>query len=257
MGISVNILDFDQVYNAQTYFRKSRYKRINLSDIRNTNRFCERKSLVSISKRLKKYKDRGITFIGSGNYHYVTYLLMSEIQSPFTLVLFDHHTDMMEAPCESLVTCGSWVLDSLENLPMLKKVVIIGTREDLLKSIPKDLNKKVLVFSEEDIGQANIKKYIKSGVSTDNVYVSIDKDVLEESEAVTNWDQGNMNLMQLLNLIKFIAADKRICGIDVCGEYPYSPIASFNGQSMEAIQKNDRANFKILNTISKLDYVIN
>lgn len=256
VGISVNILDFDQVYSTQTYFKKTHYKRINLSDIRNTNRYCERKSLASIGKRLKKCKDRGVTFIGSGNYHYVTYLLMSEVQSPFTLVLFDHHTDMMEAPCESLVTCGSWVLNSLENLPMLKKVVIIGTREDLIESIPKHLNKKVLVFSEEDIGQVDIKKYIKSAVFTDNVYVSIDKDVLDESEVVTNWDQGHMKLMQLLNLVRFIAVDKQICGIDVCGEYPYSPIASFGGEAVEAIEKNDRANFKILNTISKLDYVI-
>ncbi len=254
MGISVNILDFDEVYHTQTYFQKTHYERINLSDIKNTNKYCERKSLVSISKRLKKRKDRGITFIGSGNYHYVTYLLMSEVQDPFTLVLFDHHTDMMDAPCESLVTCGSWVLKSLEKLPMLKKVVIIGTREDLMKSIPQNLNKKVLVFSEEDVGQADIKKHIKLAISTDDVYVSIDKDVLEESEAVTNWDQGNMKLIQLLNLIKSIAINKRICGIDVCGEYQSNPIANFCRESLEAIQKNDRANFKILNTISNLEY---
>lgn len=253
MGISVNVLDFDQVYSAQTYFRKTHYKRINLSDITSTNRYCEKKSLITIDKRLKKYRDGGITFIGSGNYHYVTYLLMSEVRCPFTLILFDHHTDMMETPCESLVTCGSWVSKSLQNLPMLKKVVIIGTREDLVESIPKHLHKKVSVLSEEVVGQADIKKYIKSAIATNNVYISIDKDVLEESEAVTNWDQGQMKLMQLLNLVKFIAMHNRICGIDVCGEYPYSPIASFDGQTLEAIKKNDRANFKILNTISKIE----
>lgn len=256
MGISVNILDFDEVYSTQTYFKKAHYKRINLSDIRNANRYCERKSLVSIDQRLKEYKDKGITFIGSGNYHYVTYLLMKEVKSPFTLVLFDHHTDMMDAPCESLVTCGSWVLNSLENLPMLKKVVIIGTSEDLVKTIPKHLNKRVLILSEEVVGQADIKRYIKAAVSTDNIYVSIDKDVLEESEAITNWDQGHMKLMQLLNFIEFIASDKQICGIDVCGEYPYNPIANFDGQTLKAIKKNNIANFKILDTISKLNYGI-
>lgn len=254
MEISVNVLDFDQVYHTQTYFKKTHYEMINLSDIRNTNRYCERNSLVSINKRLKKRKDKGITFIGSGNYHYVTYLLMSEIESPFTLVLFDHHTDMMDAPCESLVTCGSWVLKSLEKLPMLKKVIIIGTREDLLESIPENLNKKVLVFSKKELGQADIRQYIKTAISTDNVYFSIDKDVLEESEAVTNWDQGNMKLKELINLIKYISIGKQICGIDVCGEYSYNPISNFCRDSLEAIRKNDRANLTILDTINKLEY---
>lgn len=252
MEISVNVLDFDQVYYTQTYFKKTHYEMINLSDIRNTNRYCERKSLVAINNRLKKRKERGITFIGSGNYHYVTYLLLSEVKDPFTLVLFDHHTDMMDAPCESLMTCGSWVLKSLENLQMLKKVIIIGAREDVLKSIPEYLNKRALVFSEEDLGQASIDQYIKSAIATDNVYFSIDKDVLKESEAVTNWDQGNMKLIDLINLIKYISVNKRVCGIDVCGEYTYNPISNFRPDSLDAIRKNDRANLTILNTISDL-----
>ena len=253
MEVSVNILDFDQVYQIQTYFHKTHYEWIKLSDIKNTNRYCEAKSLVSIDRRLKKHKGKGITFIGSGNYHYVTYLLMREVQAPFTLILFDHHTDMMDAPCESLVTCGSWVLKSLERLPMLKKVVIVGTRVDLLESIPSHLKEKVLILSEKQIGQADIKEYIKSAISTYNVYISIDKDVLEKSQAVTNWDQGNMKLMQLLNLVKYIGKNKRIRGVDVCGEYPYSPVMNFCPESLEAVRKNDRANLTILNTINNLE----
>ncbi|WP_338078436.1 arginase family protein [Clostridium tetanomorphum] len=253
MEVSVNILDFDQVYQMQTYFKEAHYEWIKLSDIRNTNRYCESKALASIAKRLKKRKYRGITFIGSGNYHYVTYLLMKDVKAPFTLILFDHHTDMKDAPCESLVTCGSWVSKSLERLPMLKKVIIIGTREDLLESIPSYLNEKVLILSKEQMGQASIKEYIKSSISTYNVYISIDKDVLGKSEAVTNWDQGNMKLMQLLNLIKYIAKNKRICGIDVCGEYPYSPVLNCYPESLEAVRKNNRANLTILNTINKLE----
>lgn len=253
MEVSVNILDFDQVYQMQTYFKEAHYEWIKLSDIRNTNRYCEARALASIAKRLENRKDRGITFIGSGNYHYVTYLLMKDVQAPFTLILFDHHTDMKDAPCESLVTCGSWVLRALKRLPMLKKVIIVGTREDLLESIPSYLNKKVLILSEEQIGQADIQRYIKSAISTYNVYISIDKDVLGKSEAVTNWDQGNMKLMQLLSLVKYIAKSKRICGIDVCGEYPYNPVLNFYPESLEAIRKNNRANLTILNTINNLE----
>lgn len=252
MELSVNVLDFDHGYNTQNYFKKADYEVINLSDIRSTNRYCERKSLIAIKDRLKKRKSRGITFIGSGNYHYVTYLLISEVKEPFTLVLFDHHTDMMNSPCDSIVTCGSWVLKSLENLQMLKKVVIIGIEDKLQNSIPEQLNKTVAVFSEKKLGQANIKQYIKSAISTNNVYFSIDKDVLQESEAVTNWDQGTMKLKELINIISYISVNKRICGTDICGEYSYNPVSSFCEEGIDAIRKNDRANLTILNTIKEL-----
>src|SRR5699024_4536243 len=105
----ITILNFDHVYETQDFFHKANYEWINLSDVRNTNRYCELGSLKTIHERLKRRKNKGITFIGSGNYHYVTYLLMSEIKIPFTLILFDHHTDMIKPIHESILSCGSWV----------------------------------------------------------------------------------------------------------------------------------------------------
>ena len=49
---------------------------------------------MHIKRALNRRKNKGITFIGSGNYHYVSHLLLEEINKPFTLILFDHHTDM-------------------------------------------------------------------------------------------------------------------------------------------------------------------
>lgn len=258
MKNSVNILNFDQTYQVQTYYEKTDYKWIDLSDIRNTNCYCEKKSLISIYDRLKKSKKSRITFIGSGNYHYVTYLLLADVQSPFTLVLFDHHTDMFKSPYDTLISCGSWVLNALETLPMLKKIIIVGTSDDLVESIPPYYNKRLSVFSKEQTEQTvGLNKYINSAILTENVYISIDKDVLMESEAVTNWNQGNMKLTQLLNLIDNISTNKKICGIDVCGEYFNNPTTSFYKESFEAIQINNKANLTILNTITKLRLQIN
>lgn len=248
----ISVLDFDQVYHPQTYFKNTNYQWINLLDVEHTNSYCEEEALLSIKDRLKQRKNRGVTFIGSGNYHYVTYLLMAEIQSPFTLVLFDHHTDMMSAPSDSILTCGSWVMRSLEFLSMLKKVIIIGTRDDLTETIPADLNRKVSVVSEEQVGSSRIEEYVKSSIETKNVYVSIDKDVLNQSEALTNWDQGNMRLSQIFSLMEQIAINKRICGVDVCGEYPYNAAERFSYENCQAIRVNDRTNSKILKEISQL-----
>lgn len=257
MKHAISILDFDHVYNIQSYFKGSSYEWIDFSDIKNISRYCEKGSLININQRLKKRNNTGITFIGSGNYHYITYLLMSEIQSPFTLVLFDYHTDMLKPYFGTLMSCGSWVLKALQGLPMLKKVVIIGVKKDLANIIPPYYNEVVSVFTEERIRKTEevveLNKYINLEIPTKNVYISIDKDVLSTTEAVTNWDQGSMKLGQLLNLVEYISITKKICGVDICGEYPFNPVTSFYKENLKATEKNNKANKKILNIIEELN----
>jgi hypothetical protein len=48
--------------------------------------------------------------------------------------------------------------------------------------------------------------------------MSIDKDVLEESIASTNWDQGNMSLEELDEWIDYILDNRYLIGADICGE---------------------------------------
>ena len=50
--------------------------------------------LMHIKRALNRRKIKGITFIGSGNYHYVSYFIIRRNKQAFTLILFDHHTDM-------------------------------------------------------------------------------------------------------------------------------------------------------------------
>jgi hypothetical protein len=58
-----------------------------------------------------------------------------------------------------------------------------------------------------------------SAIPTEAVWVTIDKDVLPESEALTNWDQGRMPLAALLAMLRTVGQHKRMLGADVCGEY--------------------------------------
>ena len=55
------------------------------------------------------------------------------------------------------------------------------------------------------------------------LYISIDKDILSESEGKTNWDQGNVASNQVLHFIDAYmqqTPDKTLIGVDVCGEDP-------------------------------------
>lgn len=253
MKNAVDILDFDEGYKLQSYYRNLNYSWIDFLDMKNVNRYCEEKSLISIYKRLIRKKKSKITFIGNGNYHYVTYLLLKEVKIPFTLVLFDHHTDMMEVPSESLVSCGSWVLRALKKLPYLKKVIIIGANDELISPIMRSDNSRVFVLSEEEIKQGiDVEKHLISQLVTDNVYISVDKDVLAWSEVNTNWDQGNMKLHQLTNVIHYLCENKKVCGVDVCGEYYVKPYDYFNPQVITAINKNNKANLALLKEAKKI-----
>jgi arginase family enzyme len=254
MDHGVTVLDFDQTYHPQTFLHEPTNEWIDLSDIQGTNRYCELDSLSIIRQRIQKRHNRSITFIGSGNYHYVTYLLISEIQIPFTLLLFDNHTDMIESPCSTLISCGSWVLNAVEQLPMLKKVIIIGANRTYSKWLSQPRYRNISIYQNDTDAWNVTRTYsILSEIPTGSVYLSIDKDVLDRTEAITNWDQGNMKLRDLVQMVQTIGNIKRICGVDICGEYPLSPVELFYPERHDAIRKNEHANRILFNTILKLN----
>lgn len=198
-----------------------------------------------------------ITFLGSGNYHYVSYLLLAEVRHPFTFVLFDHHTDTLPSPSDSLISCGSWVLESLKTLPMLKKVIIIGVSEDGQEYLPFSISDKVRVYPETmlHMNKHSMISSILSSIPTEPVYISVDKDVLNTNEALAVWDQGSMKLNQLIEMMQILIVEKSVCGIDICGEYPVTTGNAFEYKTREAIAKNDFANKCILNGLEHVkDY---
>lgn len=253
MSNGVTVLDYDHGYRLQPMLQNPAYEWLDLSDIPGTKRYCTVESLSVIRQRLRKRKKRGVTLIGSGNYHYVTYLLLSEIQQPFTLVLFDHHTDMSESLDAGVVSCGSWVRKAVEELPLLRKVVIVGARPSAMKHVPLHLQEKVTLVTQLPMtSHAPDPQTIVSRIPTQVVYVSIDKDVLDRTEAITDWDQGTMRMRELVGLLRAIAASRQICGIDICGEYVASPVDRFRADCRQALKKNEIANRKLLETIRTL-----
>lgn len=129
----------------------------------------------------------------------------------------------------------------LKHLPLLIQVIIVGPTSEWLKY----QHEKVTIFPFHRKQEYSFKM-ILSNVMTEDIYISIDKDVLHSSEVITNWDQGVMTVKTLIDYLRQLLLHKRVIGIDICGEAPLSPINLFSPKHSNAIQKNEEVNLKIL-----------
>jgi hypothetical protein len=235
----VTLLNFDDAYPWQRKLSGFADEWIELADIPEANLFCTQRALAEIGRRLSRRTGRGITFIGNGNYHYVTYLLLSEINRPFSLVLFDNHTDAkLPDGMSGMLSCGSWVAEAAARLPHLKQALIVGVCAERNPCPPDPQNK--IVFWPNTGEPQNLL----SVIPTEDVYISIDKDVLDRAFAVTNWDHGKMHLKELLAALQTLIRQKNVLGIDVCGELPVPPADVW--RHADQLRLNEQANLAIL-----------
>ena len=212
---------------------------------------------------LRRIPERGggrVTFLGSGDFHHVSELLLSRFEEPVSLVDFDFHQDWDST--SSLLHCGSWVSRAMER-QNIRKCVILGAsskdfsffslqagdlallKDDRLeiypysskpgavffKSVPDNISivKKEYPFLTRifwnELKGKNIKEFFLGVIDrlpTDKVYITIDKDCLADEAALTNWDQGEMPLDCLLEILKMIKCNREIVGMDITGDY--SPV---------------------------------
>lgn len=197
-----------------------------------------------------------VTFNGSGDFHHVSQLLISCLmenrQEKITIIHFDNHPDWVHF--DNGMHCGSWVNKALE-IPGVEKVITLGVcSKDLklpefkganlsnLKNAKIELfpysHKPSFVFKEYGAnagysqkgrhlnwnniaGQSpeQIMAQIQPLISTANIYITIDKDVLSSEDVVTNWDQGQMRLPTLTTLLRQLTAEYKVIGVDVVGDY--------------------------------------
>lgn len=247
----LTIINFDETYSTQSKLQYYLHDSIDFQQMKHVNLYCEEDSSILLRKKLQKRKQKGITLIGSGNYHYVSYLLLKEIKNPFTLILFDHHPDlrMSQDKNKNLLSCGSWVSYALSEIPLLQKAIIIGPTTHLPHY---SNNTRAVIFPFDGLHQFSLKS-ILSTIHTQNVYISIDKDVLQPTEVVTNWDQGIMTIEILTRYLEFIIKSKQVEGVDICGEAHLSPLDSLLPENQAIIQKNEKANLKILQALFQAD----
>jgi len=236
------MLNFDGPYLMQPRLRRHADRWVELGDIPGTNLLCAEEALAEIRRRLPAGRGRGITFIGSGNYHYVTLLLLEKIDRPFALVLFDRHADILGGRGGlGLLSCGNWVAMAMDRLPMLQEVHIVGADDEDVRGTPPSRGRIRFWPAESD------PERLASALDGLDVYISIDKDVLNRESAVTNWDQGEMPLGRLRDLLRAVTRRARVIGVDVCGECPASSTDLW--RPVFAHRRNEKANLAILDAL--------
>ncbi|WP_010632072.1 arginase family protein [Sporolactobacillus vineae] len=240
---NITFLNFDDTYVHQKNLTAAvPHQWIDFTGLRGTAMYCSPGAFASIGAALGRIPDKGLTFIGSGNYHYVALALMQEIRRPFTLVLFDHHTDLNAGQIGPLLSCGSWVSHAIQEVPELKKVIMIGPDPRSARDVPQPIRRQVVIIPDHSTPAAG---QLLKLIQTDTVQISVDKDVLSTDEVKTNWSQGRMRSDTLLPLVRTLIEDKRIASMDVCGGWPIRPHEHFNPQIRTWLSRNEAINKKL------------
>lgn len=193
--------------------------------------------------------DRGprLVFAGSGDFHHVTPTLLSRaLESrqggPVTVLHLDNHPDWVRYA--GGLHCGSWV-GAAARTPGVAKVVTVGVcsadvgaaraRQGDLSLIRED---RVAVYAYrapdggdsltvagrtwptiETLGLSEFLTRLLAEISTERVYVTLDKDVLRVDDAATNWDQGRMTADELFVILRTVLAHRHVIGADVVGDW--------------------------------------
>ena len=262
MLTSVRILNFDNsVIRQNKLVERFKPSIIDLTDLGPRCRlYSNEKTAKEVSARINSGSVNSIAFLGSGDFHHITSLLLDKLSEEISVISFDDHPDWDILPPK--IGCGSWVTRVL-NKDNVKKVILMGAssgdisptlfrvgnydslKDDRLeiypyqhkptrvffKKIPENISADVksgLFFDEihwQELKSKNIAEFflhILRRLPTKKVYVTIDKDCLKAPYSLTNWAEGHLELEELLLMLKSIKENTEVVGLDITGDY--SPV---------------------------------
>ena len=256
---NIRILDFDaSVTKQQNLLHKYPHQIVALQDLAPKARLWMNKcTRNAIGERVAKSCRGCVTFLGSGDFHNISPILLEQFQEPISLIVFDFHPDWDIFPPR--FGCGSWVREALKR-KNIQKCLLIGVSSDDISSpwiqsadlgalnnrrleiypyahnpskvffrkVSKNISfktKKGLLDTRiywEELRNKDLKDYFSSIIkrlSTKDVYVSIDKDCLDNESALTNWEEGKLTIEQLLLMLQVIKDNLNIVGVDITGDH--------------------------------------
>ena len=254
------VQDFTGVYAEQPFMQGLRGNDgscyIDCADIPGTDCYCDDEAVEAIRRRIADAgitDARGIHFFDNGNYHYMSKIWTDMVQEPFSLVVFDHHPDMQEPRFGNILSCGGWVKKVLEENKFVQSVTLIGVADQLVEEILSEIashpagtrNDKIRIIRESELPSVSLEGRSPDRAHTP-LYISIDKDSLSTDYAATNWDQGSLSLDTLKRIVTEIARDRKIIGVDICGERARDFAGNERFTAQEADALNDRTNRELV-----------
>lgn len=214
-------MDFSHTYRREAYEGVW----LEASGIPGTNCYCDEGAERELRELLQELSPEGLHYLDSGNYHYMSKLWIEKITEPFDLLVLDHHTDMQQPAFGDILSCGGWIRSALDGNPYLEHIYIAGPPAAAVKETIEEAgdtwiyDRRLTWIPEEAFKDCEQwrRYFVDNGRP---VYISVDKDVLDPSWALTNWDQGNVSLPDLLARICETADFRPLIGMDICGEDP-------------------------------------
>lgn len=181
-------------------------------DISGLRCMSSRKTLAAVAKRLKTFPAE-LVFMGSSAFHHVALPLIARqaAKGLLSVLIFDRHLDCFSAP-EGFVSCGSWIREVVK-LPAVRRVVVIGISEKTFTLPPKVVALTAQIWRSLFF---RAKGYFERLLFTDDIYLSIDKDVF--TTALTDWGAGELSVAEVFVFLRWCMARRRLVGVDVCGE---------------------------------------
>lgn len=192
---------------------------VDISDLNGIFAMCSYENIEILKMRAEKFSFPMISIFGSGNFHYLTYAVLKNLNKKSAVIVFDHHDDFENFEYPNFTSCGSWIFDLIENNQFVTQVLVLGSDVEN-KNLKTFEDSKLKVLKEKDLSFEKLKSTL-SCVNTENIYLSIDRDILSENELKTDWDQGNISVHFLCECISYIASNFKIIGADICGDLDF------------------------------------
>jgi hypothetical protein len=249
----------------------------------------------ALARRLGSATDAepAVTLYGSGDFHHVSLALLRRLTQPFNLLIVDKHPDWMRAI--PFLHCGTWVYHAARLAPV-RRIFHAGGDLDFDNSFrwlaPWSLLRsgKITVFPairpfergawsrvanqplrpepQTWIDQERLEELLepyRGDLARWPLYISLDKDVMIQNDAMVNWDSGHLALPEVEMIVRAFlgAAGSKLAGMDIVGDW--SPVhlrgvlrrflhltehPRLEVEGHEAVRRNQRTNLVLLDSLT-------
>lgn len=249
------IMNFSGIYREEDFLEGQEALWLDFQELQGVNGYCAPEAEEEIRERIRDLPVQGIHFLDSGNYHYLSKFWLEKIREPFSLLVFDNHTDMQEAAFFGLLSCGSWAGEVLDTHEFLSHICVAGPGSKDFQEYKGQAGEKLTRICREELpgrGEEILREFLETDPDLP-LYISIDKDVLGKEDARTNWDQGEVSLRRLLKWLELAFEKRKVLGADICGENPSDTARPVSGEDLLI---NSRTNRELLRFLKKQMKVI-
>lgn len=178
-----------------------------------------------VASKVGFYSKKTLALYGSGQYHHLAYglcRLANDLSKNFAYIHIDHHSDSYKSKTGK-ISCSSFV-QYIVGDGFAKESLLIGATHPSAAGFTDEhsLYKSGMKTLEELLDNSRY----------DNVYLSIDFDIMKKGEISTIPSRGAMDKKMILDVIGIIKSKKNIISADILG-YTFSLFPSRRQKSMQ------------------------